>query len=92
LAGYNTDGSLDTPFGTGGRVKRHLSLGNSYLAHAEPEIAAFNARYNTEWLVERHGHCMPREVRRCRRPRDKDGKLSREPGPVQAPSRAHGTG
>ncbi len=33
------------------------------LAHAEREIAAFVERYNAEWLVERHGHCTPREVR-----------------------------
>jgi putative transposase len=33
------------------------------LAHAEREIGAFIARYNTEWLIERHGHCTPREVR-----------------------------
>jgi hypothetical protein len=33
------------------------------LAHAEREIAAFIERYNAEWLVERHGHCTPREVR-----------------------------
>jgi putative transposase len=33
------------------------------LAQAEREIAAFIERYNQEWLVERHGHCTPREVR-----------------------------
>jgi putative transposase len=33
------------------------------LAHAEREIGAFIERYNGEWLVERHGHCTPREVR-----------------------------
>ena len=41
-------------------------------AHAEREIAAFIERYNREWLVERYGHCTPREVRakRCRPQRD----------------------
>jgi len=31
--------------------------------HAEREIVDFIERYSREWLVERHGHCTPREVR-----------------------------
>jgi putative transposase len=33
------------------------------LKHAEREIVTFIERCNQEWLVERHGHCTPREVR-----------------------------
>jgi len=43
-----------------GDTFRHVNLGPD---HAEREIAAFNDRYNREWLVERHDHCTPREVR-----------------------------
>ena len=33
------------------------------LEHAKHEIAAFIERYNAEWLVGRHGHRTPRQVR-----------------------------
>ena len=33
------------------------------LAHTEREIGALIDCYNAEWLVERHDHCTPREVR-----------------------------
>jgi putative transposase len=33
------------------------------LEHAKREIAAFIERYNAEWLVERHGHRAPRQIR-----------------------------
>jgi transposase InsO family protein len=33
------------------------------LEHATREIAAFIERYNNKWLIERHGHRTPREMR-----------------------------
>ena len=50
-------------------------------------MAAFVARYNADWLIERHGHRTPREdLRQCQGSRsgmiDKHTLVSKEPGPV----------
>jgi hypothetical protein len=45
---------------------------------------AFVERYNTQWLIERHGHRTPREAYTI-----VAKKLSRKPGPVQVKSVYH---